>query len=114
MKLQGGIQTFAEKYGLNPRRTNRLQLCCEELIYEMLANACEGDAVKISLDITYSEAGNDVEIKFICAGKLHNPLDKNFEDFDEDNLGATILHNLAQNFSHEYFNGMNQISFSMK
>lgn len=114
MKLQGGIQTFAEKYGLSPRRTNRLQLCCEELIYEMLANACEGDNVKISLDVTYSEAGNEVEIKFTCAGKLYNPLDKNFEDFDEDNLGATILHNLAQNFSHEYSNGVNLISFSLK
>ena len=80
----------------------------------MLANACEGDNVKISLDVTYSEAGNEVEIKFTCAGKLYNPLDKNFEDFDEANLGATILHNLAQNFSHEYSNGVNLIRFSLK
>ena len=111
-KLQGGIQTFAEKYGLSARRTNRLQLCCEELIYEMLNNACADD-VKISLDVTYSEAGNDVEIKFTCAGKSYNPLDKNFENFDADNLGATILHNLAKNFTHDYSDGINRINFSI-
>ena len=114
MKLQGGIQTFAEKYGLSPRKTNRLQLCCEELIYEMLEHACAGEnIVEILLDITYAEIDNSVEIKFSCVGKPHNPLDKDFEDFDEENLGAAILHNLAKNFSHEYSDGVNQISFSL-
>ena len=112
-KMQGGILTFAEKYGLTPRRTNRLQLCCEELIYEMLANACEGDAVKISLDVTYAEVDNSVEVKFTCAGKSYNPLDKTFDELDEENLGATILHNLAKNFSHEYRAGVNEINFSL-
>ena len=112
-KMQGGIQFFAEKYGLSLRKTNRLQLCCEELIYEMLDNACEGDAVQISLDVTYAEIDNSVVIKFSCAGKSYNPLDKNFDDFDEENLGAAILHNLSQNYSHEYTEGVNKISFTM-
>ena len=113
-KMQGGIQAFAEKYGLNARRTNRLQLCCEELIYEMLDHACEGDAVKISLDVTYSEADGTVAINLTCAGKSYNPLDKTFgEDVDEDNLGAMILHNLAQDYSHEYSGGVNKINFSL-
>ncbi len=113
MEMQGGIQMFAEKYGLSARRTNRLQLCCEELIYDMFDNACEGDAIKISLDVTYAESDNSVEIKFTCAGKQHNPLDKDFDEFDEDNLGAAILHNLAQNYSHEYSDGINKIIFTM-
>ncbi|MBO4779266.1 MAG: amino acid ABC transporter ATP-binding protein, partial [Selenomonadaceae bacterium] len=113
-KMQGGIQNFAEKYGLSARRTNRLQLCCEELIYEMLANSCEGDDVKISLDVTYSEADGVVEIKFACEGKLYNPLDKKFgEEIDEENLSATILSNLAKNYSHAYSDGVNQIKFSL-
>lgn len=114
MKMQGGIQMFAEKYGLTPRRTNRLQLCCEELIYEMIANACEGDAVKISLDVTYSEVDSGIEIKFTCAGKKYNPLNKNFDsELNEENLGATILRNLAKNYSHEYSAGTNQINFRL-
>ena len=114
-KLQGGIQTFAEKYGLTVRRTNRLQLCCEELIYEMLEHSCTGEnVIHITLDVTYAEAYNSVDITFTCAGKPHNPLDKNFdEEIDEEDLGATILNNLAQNFSHEYSDGVNRINFSL-
>ncbi|MBQ4495078.1 MAG: ATP-binding cassette domain-containing protein [Selenomonadaceae bacterium] len=113
MKLQGGIQSFAEKYGLSSRRTNRIQLCCEELIYEMLSNACEGDDVNISLDVTYAEVDNSVAIEFSCAGKSYNPLDKNFDELDEEQLGATILNNLAKNYSHQYDGGLNKIKFSL-
>ena len=111
--MQGGIQTFAEKYGLSTRKTNRLQLCCEELIYEMLEHSCEGDAVKISLDVTYAEVDNSVEIKFSCAGKSYNPLDKDFAEVDEDNLGAMILHNLSKNYSHTFADGTNRIEFAL-
>ena len=113
MELQGGIQTFAEKYGLAARKTNRLQLCCEELIYDMLSNACEGDNAKISLDVTYAEVDNSVAIKFSCAGKNYNPLDKNFDEPDEEHLGATILNNLAKNYSHQYDSGLNKITFRL-
>lgn len=112
-KMQGGIQTFAEKYGLSPRKTNRLELCCEELIYEMIANACEGDAVKISLDVTYAEIDNSVEIKVTCTGKSYNPLDKNFDELDEENLGAMILHNLSKNYAHTFADGVNRIEFAL-
>ena len=79
----------------------------------MLDNACAGDDVKISLDVAYSEVDGVVEIKLTCAGKEHNPLDKNFDEIDEDNLGAMILHNLSKNYSHEYEGGVNKISFSL-
>ena len=114
MKLLGGIQMFAEKYGLSARKSNRIQLCCEELIYEMIEHSCEGENIlHITLDITYAESDSSVEIKFSCAGKQYNPLNKNFDEFDEENLGATILHNLAKNFSHEYSDGVNKINFIM-
>ena len=114
-EMQGGIQTFAEKYGLSARRTNRIQLCCEELIYEMLEHACSGEnVVEISLDVTYAEVDNSVAITFSCAGKPYNPLDKDFdEEVGEENLGAMILHNLSKNYSHEYSAGVNKINFSL-
>ena len=112
MEMQGGIQTFAEKYGLSARRTNRIQLCSEELIYEMFDNACADD-IKIEIDVTYSEIDSSVAIKFSCAGKSYNPLDKNFDEMDEEHLGATILKNLAKNYSHEYEGGINRIKFTL-
>ena len=112
MEMQGGIQTFAEKYGLSARRTNRIQLCCEELIYEMFDNAC-ADEIKIEIDVTYSEVDNSVEVEFTCAGKSYNPLEKDFDEVDEEHLGATILKNLAKNYSHEYSGGVNRIKFTL-
>ncbi len=113
-KMQGGIQTFAEKYGLSTRRKNRLQLCCEELTYEMLENACADGDIKISLDVTYSEINNDIDIKFSCAGKNYNPLAKNLSDeLDEENFSTKILQGLAKNFSHEFKDGVNKIIFSL-
>ena len=79
----------------------------------MLDNACEGDAVQISLDVTYTESDSSVAIKFSCAGKSYDPLDKNFDDFDEENLGAVILRSLVQNYSYEYTAGVNNIKFTM-
>lgn len=112
MEMQGGIQTFAEKYGLSARRTNRIQLSCEELIYEMFDNAC-ADEIKIEIDVTYSEVDNSVEVEFTCAGKSYNPLEKDFDELDEEHLGATILKNLAKNYSHEYDGGTNRIKFTL-
>jgi len=112
MEMQGGIQTFAEKYGLSARRTNRIQLSCEELIYEMFDNAC-ADEIKIEIDVTYSEVDNSVEVEFTCAGKSYNPLEKDFDELDEEHLGATILKSLAKNYSHEYDGGTNRIKFTL-
>lgn len=109
-KMQGGLQTFAEKYGLSLRRTNRLQLCCEELIYEMFT---AGEHMK--LDVTYAESDSSISIKLSCAGKSHNPLEKGTDvPLDEEAIGAVILSNLAQNYSHEYIDGVNEINFNMK
>ncbi|MBR4641185.1 MAG: amino acid ABC transporter ATP-binding protein [Selenomonadaceae bacterium] len=113
-KMQGGIQMFAEKYGLNARKTNRIQLCCEELIYDMIDKTCEGEnVVHITLDVTYAEVDTGVDIKFFCAGKAYNPLNKDFDELDEENLGAMILHNLSKNYSYEYSNGVNKINFTL-
>ena len=69
--------------------------------------------IEITLDVTYAESDNSIKIKFSCAGKSYDPLDKDFDDLDFDNLSATILHNLAQNYSHEYSDGVNKINFVM-
>ena len=37
MEMQGGIQRFAERYGLDKKIAYRLQLCTEELVNDLLA-----------------------------------------------------------------------------
>ncbi len=112
-EMQNKILLFAEKYGLKNKYTYRLQLCTEEIIYEMLQGAYDdGDKISLVIDIIYSEAGKNSEFKITCAGKNYNPF-ANAEESFEDELGVMILKNLTRDISHEYAGGVNKISFKL-
>ena len=51
MELHGNITTFGERYGLGSKAAYRLQLCAEELIYEMFK--CAEDVIDTELGIEY-------------------------------------------------------------
>ena len=106
MAMQGGIQLFGEKYGMPLVYINRLQMCCEELVYEMLQHCFPDEAaVIIHLDITYAEADKTVEIQMLCGGKQYNPFEQ-----DEDGLGVTILKRMAKKLDFQYKKAFNQIN----
>ena len=109
MQLQGGIQTFGEKYGLSLREINRLQICCEELVYEMLDNCYgKGGPVEMKLDVSYAETNHTVEIALDCGGSAYNPFEQ-----AEDGLGVTILKNMAKRLEHRWENGRNIIGIAL-
>ena len=109
MALQGGIQTFGEKYGLNGRYIYRLQICCEELIYEML-NHCfpENEPVNMNLNVAYAEADRTVEIEMLCGGEPYNPFEQ-----AEDGLGVTILKKMAKKLDCRRESGLSRISIAL-
>ncbi|MPN45958.1 hypothetical protein SDC9_193537 [bioreactor metagenome] len=112
MQLQGGIQRFSEKYGIGDKFANRLQLCAEELIYEMLSGAAvEGAAVMLELNISYSEADKSILLELTCAGREYDPFST--PDDDEAHLGVTILRNVAREISWAYNDGSNQITVKL-
>ena len=109
MALQGGVQTFGEKYGLNGRYIYRLQICCEELIYEMLNHCFPGNSpVNISLNVAYAEADKTVEIEMLCGGEAYNPFDQ-----PEDGLGVTILKKMATQLTYSRDCGRSIISIRL-
>ena len=106
MKLQGGLQTFGEKYGIDSRRIYRLQICCEELIYELLDHAFHGtDPVDMKMSVSYAAANRTTEIVFSWFGKAYNP----FEQTD-DGLGVTILKKMAKKISFRTEESLNRIT----
>ena len=107
MQMQGGIQTFGEKYGLSPREIYRLQICCEELIVELLNHAYppETATVDLHLDVSYAEADRTTRICLDCAGEAYNP----FEQAD-DGLSVTILKKIAKRIDYAWEKGMNRFS----
>ena len=105
MALQGGIQTFGEKYGLNARYIYRLQICCEELIYEMLNHCFPGTSTaNMNLNVAYAEADKAVEIELTCGGEPYNPFEQK-----EDGLGVTILKKMAKQLEYKRGGDVNYI-----
>ncbi len=112
MQLQGGIQRFAEKYGIRDKFAHRLQLCAEELIYEMISGAAAPDAaVEQEVNISYSEADKSVLLELTCAGREYNPFSAPGDD--EAHLGVAILKNVAREISFAYSDGSNQITVKL-
>lgn len=104
MELQGGIQIFGEKYGMDHTHVYRLQICAEELIYEMLHSVPEDAEVRMHLDIRYSDSAKKTQFYLSSAGEKYNPFEQ-----DEDGLGITILKSVAENLKFSHSDGKNQM-----
>ncbi len=105
MQFQGGIQHFGEKYGLDQNRTYRLQICCEEMIYEMIDHCYPGsETADLKLSIAYTETDRSTEINLDCGGAEYNPLNQ-----QDDGLSVTILKKMAQKLEYRREDGRNQI-----
>ena len=109
MNMQGGIQIFGEKYGLGEKYIHRLQICCEELIYEMLDHCYPGrDAADMKLEISYAELDKATKIHLECDGEGFDPFKQ-----DEAGLGVTILKHSAKDISYEFGEGLNKIDLTL-
>ena len=109
MQLQGGIQNFGEKYGLDQKHAYRLQICCEELIYELLDHCYAGKQdVDLKLSVSHAESDGSTQINLSCGGAPYNPFEQ-----DEDGLGVTILKSMATRLDYRLENGRNTIDISL-
>ena len=126
--MQGKLRHFTEKYGLERKLANRLELCSEELIYEILngcykgeagdrrgarlkhgRNANQVDIVNINMEVSYSEADGSTFIKLTSGGVKFNPFElADDEDFDA-HLGVTILKKMAKSINYNYKDNRNYI-----
>ena len=106
MSMHGGIRIFTEKYGIPHKLAYRLELCCEELVYEMIAGSYHGrDDVNISLAVSYSEVDGTITIHLTSGGDKFNPFTV---DDDDVHLGVTMLNNIAK-VNYEFSGGLNKI-----
>lgn len=105
MQVQGGIQNFGEKYGLDQLHTYRLQICCEELLYDLMNNCYPGqENVDIKLTIAYTESNGSNKITLDCGGKEYNPFVQ-----QDDGLSVTILKKMAKQLDYRQENARNYI-----
>lgn len=100
MQLQGNIRSFAGKYGLDEKKAHRLQLCTEELIYEMLDYGQSNSVVDMQIQISFDDRDKCTVIGLRCKGRKYNPFE--IETEDEIHLGVTILKNTAKRLDYQF------------
>ncbi|MCQ2478240.1 MAG: amino acid ABC transporter ATP-binding protein [Clostridia bacterium] len=114
MALQGGIQEFAIKYGLNSKEAYRLQICVEEMIYIILEHLEDGK-IDITLNISFSEADRSCEFELLYPGDEIDPF-ANAAEFDlenTDSLGLMIITKKAKKREYSFENGINKVKIKI-
>lgn len=105
MQMQGGIQNFGEKYGLEAKSINRLQMCCEELIIEMMEHCYpKSDRVEMKIEVSFAEIDKTTKISFRSGGNPYDPFKQ-----EEEGLGVTILKKVAKQIDYSYVDKTNNI-----
>lgn len=114
MELKGKIQDFAVKYGLSNNERYRLEMCSEEMIYELIDDL-GNEPVDIDINVSFSEKDRACEMKFLCKGSDVNPFRPVREGKKDllDHLGLVIIDKKAQSYNHEYHDGINQIDIKL-
>lgn len=128
MQLQGSIRDFASKYGIDEKKAYRLQLCTEELIYEMLDYG-KSDCVDMSLELSFDEKEKSSLIRLSSKGVEYNPFEKACDGLgdgihgkadvsvggdDMVHLGITILKNTAKRIEYRYDAGNRENLFEIE
>ena len=105
--LESSVQNFAVKYGLSKHQAYTLQICVEELVYEMLFGSCKfSERIDLSLEVSYSSSDSSVIIALAGKGSKFNP----FEDEGEGkgdgvHLGVSMLKKIAKNIAYDFNDG---------
>lgn len=128
MQLQGSIRDFASKYGIGEKKAYRLQLCTEELIYEMLDYG-QSDCVDMSLELSFDEKEKSSLIRLSSKGAEYNPFEEACDGLgdgipgkadvsvggdDMVHLGITILKNTARRIEYRYDAGNRENLFEIE
>ena len=110
LAMHGGIHDFADKYGIEQGLSYRLQLCSEELVYEILSGSYSNhdSGIDIRINISYSESDSTTIMNFTSAGKKFNPFDESLSNDDDIHMGVEMLRKIAKNIDYHY-DGMNNI-----
>ena len=110
MEMQGGVRSFAERYGISSKLAYRLELCCEELVYEMISGCYGSDeAVNIEIEISYAEDDSSIIITVTSGGRKFNPFDISEDTDTETHLGVMILRKVAGKINYDFSDGLNHI-----
>jgi len=105
VEMLGGVENFCFRHAIEKKTANKLQLLAEELVINIITpqyGAC-------SLNLNFSEKLGTYELSVSYAGEKSDALEN-----AEDDLSAMMVKNSAKEIHHEYADGVNTITATLK
>lgn len=107
------IRNFIEICELNSDISNRVMICCEELMYNLLAFSADKHE-KHAFDLRLSDQEDCFEVRIKDAGKPFNPVisfeqtaAEAYQSGTQLQLGLRLVNSLCEDISHKYMFGLN-------
>lgn len=107
--MNAEIEVFCEKHVMPKKTRSNLQLLIEEAL--QLYTDYLGNRNALDLTIAYSEKNDRLELILDTYGEAQNPLDN---PALEDDLGVTIIKNLADRIEYKSETGKNRLELRIK
>lgn len=103
--LNSAIDEFGRKQLLSQRQIHNIQLVIEELVMNKLLHQQSGEGPDITVIVSYSEDGGEIEIALRYRGEEYNPM----VEKEADDLSLLIVSGLIKNHHHSYEEGCNEL-----
>lgn len=114
------IRLFTEISELDSKTTNKVMLCCEELMYNLVQFGTDKHKDS-SFDIRLSDLEDRFEVRIKDAGKPFNPVIRfektaaqAYTDGESMQLGLQIVNNMCDEIRHKFMFGLNVTTLSFK
>lgn len=104
------IEMFCQKYNIELKKINHIQLVLEELILEVSEKLYTEIQPKIDYTIEFSEERGEILITFNYKGREFNPF---VNTDDADHLGIVLITGVSKSISHNCENGLNSININI-
>ena len=119
-KILEDILAEGQRFGLNEKAMNRLQLISEELIVNVMNYGYENGKGEIQVALSYAENGA-LSVSIISGGKLFNPLEMPIPDTTQPlaerapgGLGIFLSTTLSDSIKYQTKDGRNMLTFTVK
>ncbi len=100
------IELFCQKYNIEHKKINYIQLVLEELMLEVFNGCYKYLQPDIEYTVEYSEERDEIQITFIYRGEEYNPF---LTIEGSDQLGMVLISGISKSYTHNYENSCNTI-----
>ncbi len=107
--MNARVEVYFQKYGLQKKRLNNLQLLLEELLVLLFREQFVNTQPDIEITVEYASETKAVKLGINYAGGEFNPF-----GIEEDDLGAMLIRGLCREKEHRFLDGRNALNLLLK